>query len=81
METMFVALPSASTGQRKVVARTAAFTKSGEATNFSRTSTGVPFRHLAELPRVTADGKEGIFGKSAVGNFSKQRVQKDVEEA
>ena len=79
METIFVALPSAIKGQRKVVARTA-FTKSGEATNFSRTFTGVPFRNLAELPRVTADVKEGILGRSAVGTFNKQRVQKEVEE-
>ena len=79
METIFVALPSASKGQRKVVARTA-FTKSGEATNFSRTFTGVPFRNVAELPRVTADVKQGILGKSAVGTFNKQRVQKEVEE-
>ena len=80
METMFVALPSASKGQRKVVARIADFAKSGEATNFSRTFTGVPFRSVAELPRVTADVREGILGGSAVGIFNKQRVQKEVEE-
>ena len=35
---------------------------------------------MAELPRVTADVKEGILGRSAVGTFNKQRVQKEVEE-
>ena len=69
MEIIFVALPCMSKGPREVVARTV-FTKSGEATNFSRTFSGVPFRNLAELPRVTAHVKEGILGSSAVGTFN-----------
>ena len=43
METIFVALPSASQGQRKKVVARIAFTKSGEATIFSRTFTGALF--------------------------------------
>ena len=45
METMFVAPLCASKGQRNVVARTD-FTTSGEATDFSRTFTGVPFSNV-----------------------------------
>ena len=79
METLFVKLPEANKGQRKVVAR-ASFTKCGESTNFSRTYTAVPRRTLAEIPRLTpASNNKQIFGPSAFGDFERQRVQKEVE--
>ena len=79
METLFLVLPTATKGQRKVVERDL-YTKAGEATNFSRSYTGVPFRNLAEIPRVTEDGKKAILGPAAIGAFTKDRVVKEVKE-
>ena len=72
-------LPDATKAQRKVVARSS-FTKCGEATNFSRTYTGVPIRTLSEIPRLTTASKQQKFGSSAVGDFCRERVRKEVEE-
>ena len=77
IETLFVLLPHAIKGQRKVVARDL-YTKSGESTNFSRSYTGVPFRNLAEIPRVTDEGKAQILGAAAVGAFEKDRIRKEI---
>ena len=77
--TLFVKLPEANKGQRKVVAR-ASFTKCGESTNFSGTYTGVPCRTLAEIQRLATGSKQQICGSSAVGEFCRERVRKEVEE-
>ena len=78
METIFALLPEAIKGQRPVIARDL-FNKCGESTNFSRSYSGVPFRNLAEIPRVTPDAKRKILGYAAVGAFSKSRAEKEVE--
>ena len=80
MEVLFVLLPqSGKTGQRTLVDRDH-FTKSGESTNFSRSYTGVPFRNLVEIPRMTDERKKEILGTAAVGAFTRQRVEKEVRE-
>ena len=56
------------------------YTKSGESTNFCRSYTGVAFRNLYEIPRSTSGMKKEILGRSAVGDFEKTRVQKEVNE-
>jgi hypothetical protein len=76
METLFALFPAAG---KKAVARDS-FTKSGESTNWSRTYTGVPFRNLAEIPRMLPQTKQGILGQSAVGEFERGRVQSEVAE-
>ena len=38
------------------------------------------FRNLVEIPRLTSDAKRSILGISAVGEFSKIRVQKEISE-
>ena len=78
METLFALLPAVAKGQRKIVARDL-FTKSGESTNFSRSYSGVPFRNLVEIPRLTEEGKKQIMGQAAVGAFTKERVKREVE--
>ena len=78
METLFALLPAVAKGQRKMVARDL-FTKSGESTNFSRSYSGVPFRNLLEIPRLTEEGKKQIMGQAAVGAFTKERVKREVE--
>ena len=40
----------------------------------------MPLRNLAEIPRLTSDAKKHILGRSAVGEFSKIRVQKEISE-
>ena len=79
MEVPFVNLPWKSKGQRKLVALDL-FTKSGETTNFSRSYTGVPFRNIAEIPRLTEDAKKNILGPAAVGASGRERVEKEVAE-
>ena len=76
MEVLFVKLPK---GQRKLVSREL-FKKCGESTNFSRSFTGVPFRNLAEIPRLTPNEIKIILGKDAVAAFDKDRVHKEVLE-
>ena len=78
METLFALLPHAHKGQRAVVPRDL-FTKSGESTNFSRSYSGVPFRNLKEIPRLTPEAKGKILGVAAVGAFEKERVQKEAD--
>ena len=77
-KSLFVSLPSASKGQRKVVSREV-FTKCGESTNYSRSYTGVESRTLEKIPRLTAEDKAKILGSAAVGAFVRDRVKKDVE--
>ena len=79
-EVLFVALPSATRGQRKIVSREV-FMKCGESTNYSRSYTGVQNRTLEEIPRLTAEDKVAILGQSAVGDriFSRERVQRDAD--
>ena len=79
METLFLILPTKNKGQRNLDARDL-FNKSGESTNFSRSYSGVPFRNLVEIPRLTSEGKRSILSISAVGEFSKIRVQKEITE-
>ena len=79
MEVLFVKLPWKAKGQRKLIARDL-FTKCGESTNFSKSYTGVPFRNLAEIPRLTKDAKVVILGDAAVGAFGRDRVDKEVNE-
>ena len=79
METLFVKLPLKAKGQRKLVARDR-FTKCGESTNFSRSYTGVPFRNIAEIPRLTDFAKRNILGNAAVGASGRERVDKEVAE-
>ena len=76
-EILFVSLPSTVKGQRKIVSREV-FTKCGESTNYSRTYTGVQIRTLEEIPRLTAEDKAAILGSEALGDFARDRVQKDV---
>ena len=76
MEVLFVKLPKS---RRKLVSR-GLFNKCGESTNFSRSFTGVPFRNLAEIPRLTPDAKKMILGNAAVGAFDRDRVDKEVLE-
>lgn len=78
MEVMFALLPRVTKGQRAVIARDQ-FTKCGESTNFSRSYSGVPFRNLIEIPRLTSEAKSNILGGAAVGAFEKDRVNKEVE--
>ena len=54
--------------------------KSGESTSFCRSYTGVPFRNLVEIPRVTADTKRHLLGPSAAPDFTKDRVRKEIAE-
>ena len=77
MEVLFVLLPETHRKGIKIVARDR-FNKSGESTNFSRTYSGIPFRNLVEIPRVTSEGKGNILGPAAVGVFPKERVMKEV---
>ena len=79
IETVFAILPAAAKGQRKLIARDL-FTKSGESTNFSRSYTGVPFRNLNEIPRLTDAGKKQMLGASAVGAFARERVAKEIKD-
>ena len=79
LEVLFVKLPRKAKGQGKLIARDL-FTKCGESTNFSRSYTGVPFRNLAEIPRLTGDAKQSILGNAAVGACCKDRVDKEVKE-
>ena len=82
VETIFAMPPASGKGgrkTRKIVARDA-YTKSGESTNFSRSYTGVPLRNLSEIPRITGNTKINILGPSAVGDFVKGRVQKEIAE-
>ena len=79
MEVLFVKLPRKAKGQRKLVSRDL-FTKCGESTNFSRSYTGVPFRNIAEIPRLTDEAKQNILGDAAVGASGRERVDKEVAE-
>ena len=80
METLFLCLPDKGRlgGQIHLVARDV-YTHSGESTNFCRTYTGVPYRRMAELPRISAELKVQFFGSAAVGAINRDRVAKDVE--
>ena len=80
VEILFVALPQKSDKCRQHLVPRDMFNKCGESTNFSRSYTGVPFRNLAEIPRLERDAKVQILGASAVGDFIKNRVQKEVAE-
>lgn len=79
MESVFAFLPLDNKSKNKLVARDT-FTKCGESTNFSRSYSGVPFRNLKEIPRVTPEMKQSILGQAAVGAFEKARVQAEVQE-
>ena len=79
MEVLFVIKQKKSRKQRSLVARDM-FTNCGESTNFSRSYTGVPYRNLVEIPRLTADAKQKITGVSAVGDIQRLRVTKEVNE-
>ena len=48
--------------------------------NFSRSYTGVPFRNLNEIPRLTEAGKKQMLGASAVGDFARERVAKEIKD-
>ena len=78
-EILFVRLPRKTKGQRKLVPRDM-YTKCGESTNFSRSYSGVAFRNLSEIPRLTDDAKKAILGNAAVGAFDRERVDKEVSE-
>ena len=78
-EMLFVRLPKKTKGQRKLVPRDM-YTKCGESTNYSKSYTGVPFRNLAEIPRLTDEAKKAILGNAAVGAFDRIRVDKEVSE-
>jgi len=80
MEVLFVALPGTRPKTSYSVVHRDLFTAAGESTNFSKTYTGVPFRNLTEIPRLTGDAKQEILGTAAVGAFNKERVTKEVEE-
>ena len=56
MEILFLALPPKSKCRQPLVSRDV-FNKCGESTNFSRSYSGVPFRNLAEIPRLTSEAK------------------------
>ena len=75
VEALFVTVPSHGCKQQ-LVARDN-FNKCGECTNFCRSYSGVSFRSLAEIPRLSEEAKTRILGHSAVGEFP-DRVQKDV---
>jgi len=79
MEVLFVMKQRKSRKQRGLVARDM-FTNCGESTNFSRSYTGVLYRNLVEIPRLTADAKQKITGVSAVGDIQRLRVTKEVNE-
>ena len=76
MESLFVKLPK---NRHKLVSR-GLFNNCGESTNCSRSFTGVPFRNLAEIPRLTPNAKTLILGKAAVGACDDDRVVKEVLE-
>jgi len=80
-EIIFAMPPQAGKGgkARKIIARDV-YANSGEATNCCRSYTGVPFRNLAEIPRMTKDTKVKILGASAVGDMGKDRVAKEIDE-
>ena len=78
LETLFVVLQHKRNGKRRKLVSRDLFAKSGEATNFSRSYTGVPFRNLAEIPRLTEEGKVEILGAAAIGAFNKGRVEAEV---
>ena len=77
-EVLFMSLPSATRGKRKLVNRES-FMQCGESTNYSRSYTGVQNRTLENIPRLTAEDKAAILGHSAVGCFQRERVQNDVD--
>ena len=76
VETLFVTLPPKR--KQQLVARDT-FNKCGDSTNFCRSYSGVPFRNLAEIPRLTIEAKKRILGPSAVGEFSDRRVVEYVD--
>ena len=76
VETLFVKLPPKR--KQQLVARDT-FNKCGESTNFCRSYSGVPFRNLDEIPRLSSEGKINILGTSAIGEFpADSRVHKYV---
>ena len=78
VETLFVKLPSK---RRQTLVVRDAFNRSGESTNFCRSYSGVPFRTLAEIPRLTTEAKTRILGKSAVGEFiPRGRLRTEVDQ-
>ena len=79
LEVLFVALPTRNKSHQGLVPRDT-FNKCGESTNFSRSYSGVPHRNLADIPRLTAAAKRNILGNSAVGDFGKIRVHKEITE-
>ena len=79
MEVVFALLDQSRRNHLGIVNRDT-FTKSGEVSNFSRSFTGVPFRNLAEIPRLVESAKAAILGQAAVGACSeKKRVQQELE--
>ncbi len=60
MDSLLAVLPSVTKGQRKVTPRDT-FTNRGESTSLCRSGTGVPFRNLMDIPRVTTETKKGVF--------------------
>ena len=79
-EVLFVSLPSATKGQRKIIKREA-FTKCGESTNYSRSYTGVQHRTFDTIPRLTAADKAAILGQASIGDgiFARDLVQNDID--
>ena len=80
-ETLFVTFPGDKAKTSHHLVHRDLFTSSGESTNFSTTYTGVAFRNLADIPRLTAEVKGNILGRAAVGAFTKERIQKEVKES
>ena len=80
LETLFVVFSGDRTKTGYSLVDRDLFTKSGESSDFSRSYTGVPFRNLAEIPRLTAECKQRILGQAAVGAFTNERVFKEVDE-
>ena len=76
LETLFVVFSGDRTQTGYSLVDRDLFPKSGESSNFSRSYTGVPFRNLAEIPRLKAECKQRILGPAAVGAFAKERVFK-----
>ena len=55
------------------------FNKCGESSNFHRTFSGVQMRTPPEMPRVSKEDKVAILGASAVGEYKRSSVKKEVE--
>ena len=47
-------------------------------TKFNRNYIGIFYKTLASIPRLISKPKNNIFGKSAVGDFTRQQTNKEV---